>query len=61
MDADKGGGGWVPTKLTHSPLLTDDYRWASDETRHFIREAYFCRRNPIFRDLFRKLSGMKGA
>ena len=61
MDADKGGGGWVPTKLTHSPLLTVDYRWASDETRHFIREAYFCRRNPIFRDLFRKLSGMKGA
>lgn len=47
---------WVPTKLTHSPLLTDDHRWARDETRHFIREAYFCHRNPIFRDMFRKLT-----
>ncbi|MDO4866087.1 MAG: nucleoside hydrolase [Clostridia bacterium] len=48
---------WVPTKLTHSPLLTDDSHWAHDERRHLIREAYFCHRNPIFRDLFRKLAG----
>ena len=51
---------WVPSKLTHSPLVTDDHRWASDGTRHFIREAYFCRRNPIFRDMFRKLTSLKG-
>lgn len=47
---------WVPTKLTHSPLLTDDSHWAHDETRPLIREAYFCHRNPIFRDLFEKLA-----
>ena len=50
---------WVPTKLTHSPLLTDDSRWAHDETRHLIREAYYCHRNPIFRDLFTKLGSLK--
>ena len=50
---------WVPSKLIHSPLVTEDHRWAQDGTRHFIREAYFCRRNPIFRDLFRKLTGFK--
>lgn len=47
---------WIPTKLVHSPLLTDDSHWAHDETRHFIREAYFCHRNPIFRDMFEKLA-----
>ena len=47
---------WVPTKIVHSPLLTDDSHWAHGENRHLIREAYFCRRNPIFRDLFEKLA-----
>ena len=47
---------WVPTKIVHSPLLTDDSHWAHDENRHLIREVYFCRRNPIFRDLFEKLA-----
>ena len=47
---------WVPTRLVHSPLLTDDSHWAHDETRHFIREAYACYRNPIFYDLFTKLA-----
>lgn len=46
---------WTPTKLVPSPLLTDDSHWARDERRHPIREAYFCHRNPIFRDLFAKL------
>lgn len=46
---------WVPSKLVHSPLLTDDSRWAHDERRHLIRECYFCHRNPIFKDMFEKL------
>ena len=46
---------WLPSKLVHSPLLTDDGRWAHDETRHLIRECFFCHRNPVFRDMFRKL------
>ena len=48
---------WVPTKLVPSPLLTDDSHWAHDGRRHLIREAYFCHRNPIFRDLFGKFGG----
>lgn len=47
---------WVPSKLVHSPLLTDDSRWAHDERRHLIRECYFCRRNPIFKDMFEKMA-----
>lgn len=50
---------WVPTKLTHSPLLTDDSHRATDERRHMIREAYFCHRNPIYQDMFRKLGSVK--
>ena len=48
---------WLPSKLTHSPLLTDDSHWAHDENRHLIRECTFCHRNPVFRDLFTKLAG----
>lgn len=46
---------WVPTKLIHAPMLTEDSHWAFDDRRHFIREAYFCHRNPIFKDMFKKL------
>ena len=45
---------WLPTKLVHSPLLTDNSRWAHDERRHLIREATFCHRNPVFKDMFEK-------
>ena len=48
---------WLPSKLIHSPLLTDDSHWAHDENRHLIRECTFCHRNPVFRDLFAKLAG----
>lgn len=50
---------WVPTKLVHSPLLTDDFHWAHDERRHLIRVAYFCKRTPIFRDMYHKLAAME--
>ena len=43
------------TRLAPSPLVTDDSHWGRGENRHFIREAYACRRNPIFKDLFTKL------
>ncbi len=49
---------WVPTTLVHSPLLTDTdpKRWAIDTGRHFIRDAGFCWRDPIFADLFTKIA-----
>ena len=49
---------WVPTKLVHAPMLTEDSSWAFDDRRHFIREAYFCSRNPIFKDMFKKLTSL---
>lgn len=52
---------WLPSKITHSPLLTDDSAWGHDERRHLIREAYFCKRNPVFRDMMTKLAAFTGA
>lgn len=49
---------WVPTTLIHSPLLTDDSHWSHDGRRHLMCQAYFCHRNPIFRDMFKKLASL---
>ncbi|MAF13121.1 nucleoside hydrolase [Candidatus Poribacteria bacterium] len=49
---------WVPTRLTPSPVLTDDFGWAVDSGRHDIRAATFVRRDPIFRDVFTKLTAV---
>lgn len=46
---------WVPTVLTHTPLLTDQLTWSHDRSRHLMREATHCDRNAIFGDLFRRL------
>jgi inosine-uridine nucleoside N-ribohydrolase len=46
---------WVPSALVHSPVLTDQVTYSSDPRRHFIRSAYFVKRDAIFADLFRKL------
>jgi len=48
---------WVPTVVTHTPLLTDQVTWSHDRRRHLMREAVHCDRNAIFRDLFRRLRG----
>lgn len=49
---------WVPTLLVNSPLLTDakPLRWVVDRERHFIRDAQYCYRDLIFRDVFAKLT-----
>ena len=47
---------WVPSELVPSPLLTDQFTWSFDRRRHPIRCASFVHRDPIFRDLFRKLA-----
>lgn len=52
---------WVPTALEHSPLLTDTKpkRWATDPSRHLIRDAKFCDRSAIFGDLFAKIAAFR--
>lgn len=47
---------WVPTHLVHSPILTDNITWSVNTGRHLIRYAHYLHRDPIFRDLFRRLS-----
>ena len=47
---------WVPSELVPSPVLTDQVTWSVDRRRHLVRCASFVHRDPIFRDLFRKLA-----
>lgn len=47
---------WVATNLIHSPILTDQFTFSVDQSRHFIRQAWQLDRNAIFSDLFEKLS-----
>lgn len=47
---------WVPTNLVHSPILTDQVTWSVDPSRHFIRQATYIKRDPIYGDFFRKLA-----
>jgi len=47
---------WVPTKLIPSPILTDQYTWKLDPKRDIIRYAYYLHKDPIFADLFSKIS-----
>jgi purine nucleosidase len=47
---------WVQTSLVHSPVLTDQVTYSTDNSRHFIRMATSLNRDAIFRDLFGKLT-----
>jgi len=49
---------WIPSVITHSPVLTDQYTWSVDHSRHLMRCATFVHRNPIFGDLFTKVRGL---
>lgn len=46
---------WLPSDLVHSPIVTDNYTFSFDQSRHLIRSVNFVQRDPIFRDFFTKL------
>lgn len=46
---------WVPSPLTSSPILTDQFTWSIDKSRHLIKCAEFVNRDKIFTDMFRKI------
>jgi len=46
---------WLPSDLVHSPIVTDNYTFSFDQSRHLIRAVNFVHRDPIFRDFFTKL------
>ncbi|MFC1794257.1 nucleoside hydrolase [Planctomycetota bacterium] len=52
--------GWLPSDLVHSPIVTDNYTFSFDESRHLIRTVKFVKRDPIFRDFFTKLAKHSG-
>lgn len=47
---------WLPSDLVHSPIVTDNYTYSFDDSRHMIRTVKFVQRDPIFRDFFTKLA-----
>jgi purine nucleosidase len=47
---------WVPSLVTHSPILTDQLTWKRDPSRHPVRVATDVIRDPVFDDLFRRLA-----
>ena len=49
---------WLPSDLVHSPIVTDNYTFSFDKSRHLIRAVNFVHRDPIFRDFFTKLDKM---
>jgi inosine-uridine nucleoside N-ribohydrolase len=51
---------WLPSDLVHSPILTDNYTFSFDRSRHFMRSVNFVHRDPIFRDFFTKLDRREG-
>jgi inosine-uridine nucleoside N-ribohydrolase len=46
---------WLPNSLVHSPVLSEQFRWSFDPSRHLIRCVRHVNRDPIFQDFFRKL------
>lgn len=46
---------WLPSDLVHSPIVTDNYTFSFNNSRHLIRSVNFVQRDPIFRDFFTKL------
>lgn len=46
---------WVPSRLDHSPRISEDFRWSKDVSRHLIRVANYIYRDAVFQDLFAKL------
>ncbi|GAA3409648.1 nucleoside hydrolase [Paenibacillus hodogayensis] len=46
---------WLPNELVHSPLLSEEFRWSFDASRHLIRYVHYIHRDSVFKDLFGKL------
>jgi inosine-uridine nucleoside N-ribohydrolase len=51
---------WLPSSVVHSPIVTNEYTYSFDSSRHLIRVVDHLRRDPIFRDFFSKLQARAG-
>lgn len=52
---------WYQTALTTAPMLSEDFRWIRCRTNHQVRVTVYLERDPIFGDLFEKLTAEAGA
>jgi inosine-uridine nucleoside N-ribohydrolase len=46
---------WVPCTVKQAPRLSKSWYYSMDPKRHLMKEASFCRRNEIFKDVFTKI------
>jgi inosine-uridine nucleoside N-ribohydrolase len=46
---------WFMTEIRHAPILTDQFTYSVDRSRHFYRVATYLSRDKIFGDLFKKI------
>ncbi|SDO19173.1 Inosine-uridine nucleoside N-ribohydrolase [Paenibacillus sp. yr247] len=46
---------WCANSLVASPILSEQFHWSFDASRHFIRYIYHIQRDHVFRDLFQRL------
>ncbi len=46
---------WFATEIRHSPILTDQMTYSTDNSRHFYRVATGLNRDRIFGDMFKKI------
>ena len=53
--------GWVPTRLTPSPILDEALYWRHEPGRHLMREACDVQRDDIFIDLYDKIARAPGS
>ncbi|HTL51695.1 MAG TPA: nucleoside hydrolase [Planctomycetota bacterium] len=51
--------GWLPSVITHSPILTERFTVSVDLRRHFMRVVTNLDRDGIYRDVFTKLAAAK--
>ncbi len=50
---------WLPSKLVPTPTLNDDVTWGPSKGRHPMRIITRIQRDPIFRDVFKKITAVK--
>ncbi|MFC7394519.1 nucleoside hydrolase [Scopulibacillus cellulosilyticus] len=46
---------WLSSSIVHSPIVSEDFCWSFDSSRHFIRYVHYIDRDQVFKDLFNKL------
>ena len=47
---------WAPSLIVPSPIVSYEGNWSCDQTRHPIRTVEYVERNPIFADMYSKIT-----